>query len=153
MVNKRMSKSLHQHFFLVVKFTFTTTQKPKYSTKIASVFVYTLGVTISKFWNCRIYTICLFTGFYVQWQIDGLLDGFVATLVGTILRDYRHVYIHSYGESILHVMQGVLQQLMSVNEPKINWSLGTMKASFLSSCAHNRAFPYQQLEHEAFALV
>ena len=56
----------------------------------------------------------------MQWQIDGLLDGFVATLVGTILRDYQHVYIHSYGESILHVMQGVLQQLMSVNEPKIN---------------------------------
>ena len=44
---------------------------------------------------------------------------FLATLVGTILGDYLHVYIHSYGGSILHIMQGVLQQLMSVNEPKI----------------------------------
>ena len=63
----------------------------------------------------------LFTGSYVQWHIDGLLDGFfLATLVGTILGDYRLVHIHSYEESILHIMQGVLQQLMSMNEPKIN---------------------------------
>ena len=96
-------------------------------------------------------------------MFDRLTDTFACTtqhedhvalvnMVGKILRDYRHVYIHSYGESILHVMQGVLQQLMNVNEPKINLSLGTMKASFLSSCAHNRAFPYRKLENETFAL-
>ena len=56
----------------------------------------------------------------MQWHIDGLLDEFLATLVGAILTDYRRVHIHSYGESILHIMQGVLQQLMSMNKPKIN---------------------------------
>ena len=30
----------------------------------------------------------------MKWHIDGLLDSFLATLVGTILGDYRHVHIH-----------------------------------------------------------
>ena len=67
----------------------------------------------------------------MQWHIDGLLNDFLATLVWSILRNYWHVHIHSYGESILHIMQGVLRQLMSVNDPKINWSVWTMKVSFI----------------------
>ena len=48
-----MGKSLHQHFFLVVKFTFTTPQQPTYSTKLASVFIHWaslyLNVAIVKY--------------------------------------------------------------------------------------------------------
>ena len=56
----------------------------------------------------------------MQWHINGLLNGCLATLVWSLLKDYLHVHIHSYGESILHIMQGVLRQLMRLNEPKLN---------------------------------
>ena len=91
MVNQRMSKSLHQYFFLVVKFTFTTPQQPIYSTKLASVFVYTLGVTLSKFCNCKVFSqfnkfVCLQVS-TCSGISNGLLNGFLATLVWSILRD------------------------------------------------------------------